>query len=60
MKQIKVPLTPKEWAEKRLQLLLKEFPNHGSLLVIDEILEKCGFELIEPETKPDEVPTDKV
>lgn len=59
MKQIKVPLTPKEWAEKRLQLYA--FNHQPSVDVLDNAIEKCGFYLLEePETKPDEVLVDKV
>jgi len=62
MKQIKVPLSPKEWAEKRLQLYAS-FTHQPSVDVLDNAIEKCGFYLLEEikrETKPDEVPTDKV
>ena len=62
MKQIKVPLTPKEWAEKRLQLLI-DWNNDATNYELDSFIERCGFYLLEeikPETKPDEIPTDKV
>jgi hypothetical protein len=49
MKQIKVPLTPEQWAEKRLQLYLTTTSrlNDNFLDISDTDIEKCGFYLAE-------------
>ena len=64
MKQIKVPLTHREWAEKRLQLTCHSYELTYHPERFDSLLETCGFYLVEdeeqPETKPNEIPTDKV
>lgn len=66
MKKIKVHLTPKEWAEKRFSLLIADISNPDTFIgedAMDDYIEQCGFYLLEEtqsETKPDEVPTDKV
>lgn len=69
MKQIKVPLTPREWAEKRFSLLIADISNPNTFIgedAMDDYIEQCGFCLLEePETKPEqsqpsEPPTDKV
>ena len=60
MKQIKVELTPREWAEKRLQLYCS-FNHQPSVEILDKAIETCGFVLKdESETKPNKIPTNKV
>lgn len=54
MKQIKVELTPREWAEKRLQLAASfQIEN------IDFVIEQCGFVLKEEANEKLDEPTTK-
>lgn len=64
MKQIKVYITPEQWAEKRLQMM-PVYPTIDTVENIDRKLILCGYELKTPETEPQqpqpvEPPTDKV
>lgn len=63
MKQIKVPLSPREWAKKRLQLLI-DWNNDATNDELDSFIEKCGFSLLEELSKENdlvaEIHTDKV
>lgn len=63
MNQIKVPLSPREWAEKRLQLLI-DWNNDATNDELDSFIEKCGFSLLEEPSKENdlvaEIPTDEV
>ena len=61
MKQIKVYITPEQWAEKRLQLISSSYMTQKGFLIetIDFVIEQCGFELIEAETKPEQPIIDK-
>ena len=47
MKKIKVELTPREWAEKRLQLILNSYEFNYQPERFDSLLETCGFVLKE-------------
>lgn len=56
MKQIKVYITAEQWAEKRLQLMIHA-KSPTMIEIIDHEIRSCGFELIEPETKPEQLQT---
>ena len=51
MKQIKVELSPREWAEKRLQLYCS-FSHQPSVEILDKAIETCGFVLKEQANVP--------